>query len=214
MKHCIISIVLFLLIVVSVDAQDNNRLKLWYSQPANIWLEALPIGNGSLGAMVYGGVEHEHIQFNHQSLITGTTSTVGFYQPFGDVLIDFQGLKAENYRRELDISRSIQQVQFSSNNIQYLRESFVSYPDKILVFRITANKKGAITAKIKLTDAHQAAIQVTNNKITATGKLVENQMEYESQLLVKNIGGILTSDTSGISVNKADELIIFLNAGT
>lgn len=214
MKNCILLIVSFLLIQVNLNAQDNNRLKLWYTQPANKWLEALPIGNGSLGAMVYGGVAQEHIQFNHQSLITGTTSTVGFYQPFGDVFIDFQGLKAENYRRELDISRSIQQVQFTANHIQYLRESFVSYPDKVLVFKISANKKGSITAKIKLTDAHKANIQVVLNTITATGKLVENQMEYESQLLVKNIGGSLSADTSGISVSNADELIIFLNAGT
>ena len=38
----------------------QTDLKLWYTQPASKWLEALPIGNGSLGGMIFGGVEQEH----------------------------------------------------------------------------------------------------------------------------------------------------------
>jgi alpha-L-fucosidase 2 len=51
-------------------AQDQP-LKLWYAQPAAKWTDALPIGNGRLGGMVYGGVEQEHIQFNEATLWTG-----------------------------------------------------------------------------------------------------------------------------------------------
>ena len=47
------------------------ELKLWYNQPALIWEEALPIGNGRLGAMIYGGKEKEDIQFNEETLWTG-----------------------------------------------------------------------------------------------------------------------------------------------
>lgn len=194
-------------------SQDNN-LKLWYTQPASKWLEALPIGNGSLGGMIFGGVEQEHIQFNEESLITGTTQTVGFYQPFGDVFIDFPGQKAENYIRELDINEGIHQVNFSSDGVNYQREYFASYPDKVVVLHLTASKKGMISGKIRLTDAHQAAISVSENKITATGKLAENQMEYESQLLVQNKGGKVISDATGIEVQGATEVTVFLVAGT
>ena len=48
-----------------------KELKLWYNQPASIWEEALPIGNGRLGAMIYGGKDQEHIQFNEETLWTG-----------------------------------------------------------------------------------------------------------------------------------------------
>ncbi len=48
-------------------AQDS----LWYRQPANLWVEALPVGNGRLGAMVFGGPSHERIQFNEQTVWTG-----------------------------------------------------------------------------------------------------------------------------------------------
>ena len=56
--------VLFLLISNLVSGQD---LKLWYSQPAQNWSEALPIGNSRLGAMVYGGIEREELQLNEET---------------------------------------------------------------------------------------------------------------------------------------------------
>jgi len=53
----------------SLQAQD---LKLWYNQPAQQWTDALPLGNGRIGAMVFGGVNQEHIQFNEETLWTGS----------------------------------------------------------------------------------------------------------------------------------------------
>ena len=46
-------------------------LKLWYRQPAQEWVEALPIGNGRLGAMVFGGIQREKIQLNEDSVWSG-----------------------------------------------------------------------------------------------------------------------------------------------
>ncbi len=56
--------------VSSTHAQQQN-LQLWYNKPAEKWVEALPIGNGRLGAMVFGGVERDRIQFNEETLWTG-----------------------------------------------------------------------------------------------------------------------------------------------
>src|SRR5690625_3843392 len=50
---------------------SSNKLELWYEQPAKEWTDALPIGNGRLGAMVFGGVDKDHIQFNEASFWTG-----------------------------------------------------------------------------------------------------------------------------------------------
>jgi len=60
----------FLLFSLSPFAQHNN-LQLWYNQPAQKWTDALPIGNGNLGAMIYGGIDEEHLQFNESTLWTG-----------------------------------------------------------------------------------------------------------------------------------------------
>jgi alpha-L-fucosidase 2 len=61
--------------MAAAPASTSNtpaNLKLWYSQPAKVWMtEALPIGNGRIGAMFFGGVEKERIQFNEESLWTG-----------------------------------------------------------------------------------------------------------------------------------------------
>ncbi|NWJ53461.1 MAG: glycoside hydrolase N-terminal domain-containing protein, partial [Bacteroidetes bacterium] len=91
---------------------------------------------------------------------------------------------------------------------------FASYPDKVIVFFISADKKNQISGKVKLTDAHHALITTTAQKLIATGRLTENQMDYESQVQVINNGGIVTTDTSGITVTNANTVTILLSAGT
>ncbi len=54
-----------------IDGQAENLMRLWYPQPANGWIAALPVGNGRLGAMVFGGVERELIPLNEDSFWSG-----------------------------------------------------------------------------------------------------------------------------------------------
>lgn len=49
----------------------GNSMRLWYDRPARQWLEALPIGNSHMGAMVYGGIEEENIQLNEETFWAG-----------------------------------------------------------------------------------------------------------------------------------------------
>lgn len=58
-------------ILVTAPAFAQTDLTLWYKQPAKLWVEALPVGNGRMGAMIFGGVAHERIQFNEQTVWTG-----------------------------------------------------------------------------------------------------------------------------------------------
>jgi alpha-L-fucosidase 2 len=59
---------LFLLLALFAFGQD---LKLWYNKPAAKWTDALPLGNGRLGAMIFGGIEKDRVQFNEETLWTG-----------------------------------------------------------------------------------------------------------------------------------------------
>jgi alpha-L-fucosidase 2 len=54
---------------------DANPMKVWFDEPAKIWEEALPIGNGFLGAMVYGNPAEEHLQLNHTEFWAGSPYT-------------------------------------------------------------------------------------------------------------------------------------------
>src|SRR5699024_7846932 len=73
MKYLQIYILCCLSLLLSCEngRTQNRDLQLWYDQPAREWTEALPVGNGSLGGMIYGGVESTHIQLNEESVWTG-----------------------------------------------------------------------------------------------------------------------------------------------
>ncbi len=68
-KRKIALIIIVLSLITSVSYTQENIL--WYTQPAEKWMEALPVGNGRLGAMVFGGVEKETIQLNEESVWAG-----------------------------------------------------------------------------------------------------------------------------------------------
>src|SRR5690349_351883 len=78
MKHSFLSVFLTLALGSLAHAQTTNLM--WYDKPATDWeKEALPIGNGRIGAMVFGGVEVERLQISEKSLWTGGPGTEGGY---------------------------------------------------------------------------------------------------------------------------------------
>jgi len=196
-----------------------------YVRPATDWeKEALPLGNGRLGCMVFGGIEREHIQFNEDSLWLGSESDTGSYQAFGDLYIDLSHTNVTAYRRELDIRRAVQTVSYESDRIRFKREYFSSAQAQVMVFRFTADKPLAYTGKITLTDAHQAAIESKGNRITAVGNTDgqwDNRVKgsnivlnYEAQVWVLNDGGSLEVNEDGIAFEGCDSLTILVAAGT
>ena len=62
-------------VAISCTPQVEEDLKLWYDEPASIWVEALPVGNGRLGAMVFGGPERERLQLNEETVWAGQPNT-------------------------------------------------------------------------------------------------------------------------------------------
>ena len=72
MKHKLIFVIIVLITIFSCNkSKETLEEKLWYKSPAKDWFSALPLGNGRLGAMVFGAVEEEHIQMNEESLWAG-----------------------------------------------------------------------------------------------------------------------------------------------
>lgn len=85
-------------------SEDQSRLKLWYTQPAEKWTEALPVGNGRQGAMVFGDAIHEHLQLNENTLYSGEPSSVfkevdirGSFQHVQDLLEKKKFVEADNF---------------------------------------------------------------------------------------------------------------------
>lgn len=112
----ILSILCCYLFMDSAQAQDN--LSLFYTEPAEKWTEALPIGNGSLGAMIYGGVEQEHIQFNEETLWAGKPHDYAHkgankYLPeIRQLLTDGKQIEAQNLAQKEFMSVPLKQIHY------------------------------------------------------------------------------------------------------
>ena len=188
--------------------------------------EALPIGNGRIGAMVFGQPGREHLQFNDITLWTGDDKTMGAFQPFGDVLVDLPAhtVGVTNYRRTLDLVRGVHTVTYTIDGVNYRREAWASYPAQVIVLRLTADKPGRYTGKVALTDRHGAHLAVTGNRLYASGTLAgfvladqtpsSNVMSYASQVQVMHDGGKLTVDGKRIGFSDANAVTLVLGAGT
>ena len=71
MRTLLLFLAFGLLSIPNLTAQSDTLLKLWYNRPAEQWVEALPVGNGRLGAMVFGNPYHEKIQLNENTVWAG-----------------------------------------------------------------------------------------------------------------------------------------------
>ncbi len=201
-------------VLAADDGPAEPQMTLWYPKPASDWQkEALPIGNGRLGAMIFGGTDAEHIQFNVDSLWEGDEKDTGAYQAFGDVQVELGHKDVSNYRRELDIGRAVHTVSYTAGGARYKREYFASNPAGVMVFRFSADKAGAYTATIRLTDMHGAKIVAQKDRLTSSGAL-KNGLKYEAQLLVLHEGGSVKAGEGVIEVGGADSITLLLAADT
>ena len=100
----------FLFILLPFNVFCQSKLKLWYSKPAKLWTEALPLGNGRLGAMVFGGVGQELIQLNEATLWSGgPVDTNVNPNAYANLLLARQALlKQENYSKAYDYAKKMQ----------------------------------------------------------------------------------------------------------
>lgn len=101
---------IILVCLTSYHAFCQNNLKLWYKKPAKIWTDALPLGNGRLGAMVFGGVKDELIELNEATLWTGgpvrTNVNPGAY---ANLLLAREALlKNQDYAKAYDYAKLMQ----------------------------------------------------------------------------------------------------------
>ncbi|MBX7363823.1 glycoside hydrolase N-terminal domain-containing protein [Clostridium chauvoei] len=259
----------------SIATQD--KLLLWYDEPATKWeSQALPIGNGHIGGMVFGGVQRDQIQYNEKTLWSGGPGSVegynggnkegayeslvqiremlangeqpsnslyqaicgdvkgfGSYQNFGNIFLDFDipnNSQITNYRRELDVEEAISRVKYTYNDINYTREYFTSYPDNVMVIKISSDTPESINIEVRNEGVHEGnksneTTTVKDNIITLKGELtpgvvygsdgnVGNGMKYESQIKVVNDGGVIEDKRDNVKINNANSVTLIMAAGT
>jgi alpha-L-fucosidase 2 len=256
-----ISLLISLLIcgLLSLSAQSNDY-KLWYDKPAQVWTEALPLGNGRLGAMVFGNPATEQIQLNEATIWAGSpnnnpnpdaltnipkirelvfagkyleaqtlatqkvmsSTNQGMpYQPFGDLRISFPGhTRYTDYYRDLNLDSACTSVRYKVDGVTYKRETFTSFTDQVVVIRLTASKKAKITFNAVLTSPHQdVMIASDGNCITLDGVSANHEgqkgkVRFQGRVTAKTQGGTVSCKDGVLSVENADEAILYVSIAT
>lgn len=241
--------------MLSTHAQN---LKLWYQQPAKTWVEALPVGNSSMGAMVYGGTSREELQLNEETLWGGGpyrndnpkaleslaevrnlifsgktmdaqnlidqtfyTGRNGMpYQTIGSLIIEAPGHeKAKNYYRDLDLERAVATTRYQVNGVNFQREVFASFPDRVIIVRFTADKPGELNFKVSYDSPLQSTVKKQGKKLVLRGKGgdhegVKGVIEVETQSQVIAEGGKVSLTDKYISVEHATAATLYIAAAT
>jgi alpha-L-fucosidase 2 len=165
--------------------------------------------------------------------------SVQHYQPMGELRLRFatQG-PVSDYARELDMDRAVARIRYSVNGVRYTREVFASYPDRVLVMRVTADKPGMIALRARFGSiqpsavsrwsGEEAIVMEGSAKTVTTGAsadplIVPAKLSWQSQLRVIPEGGTLTRDrmegdedrfAACLSVSGADAVTLVLAGAT
>ena len=248
----------------NVQAQQaDETLKLWYDTPSTQWVEALPLGNGRIGAMVFGDPVHEQFQLNEETVWGGSPhnntnpkakealplirqlifegknaeaqalcgpascsqSANGMpYQTVGTLHLDFDGISNyTDYYRDLDIEKAISTTRFTANGVTYTREAYTSFPDQVLVIRLTASQKKSISFTAKYTTPYKENIVrciSPRKELQLNGKAndhegIEGKVEFTTLTRIENSGGNLeVLSDSTLQVKNANSVTLYVSIGT
>lgn len=256
-------LVLAVLLSFAAPLLAGDNLTLWYTRPAAAWTEALPIGNGHLGAMVYGLAPDAHLQFNNDTFWDGgphdyshpgaaavlpelrkllfagkqkeaeALATQRFmsvpmgliaYQPCGDLLLKSDDTRpVTDFRRSLDLDTALATTTWKQGDATFTRTAFASYPDQVIVVRITCDKPGRVgfTATLTSPQPHPVTRAVDSRTLAITAKAgryinahhrtdVPGQMVFEAQLRARAVGGTVTTTADALRVEHADAATLLL----
>ena len=156
-----------------------------------------------------------------EKYFTGKGKSFGTHLPLGDLVIDFvypSGL-VKNYRRELDMDNAVAAVTFERSGIRYHREYISDHPDDVIAMRVTADKQGAISAKVGLNLLREADVTPTPAGLKLKGKVKfhmhgEGGVEFCGEVRLLPEGGQVTADGTSVSVKDADALTILVDVRT
>ena len=165
--------------------------------------------------------------------LAGLPMRVQYYQPMGRLHVQFSGHdqdKVKNYCRKLNMDSALVTISYQFENVDYKREVFASYPDQVIVMRLTSSKKGSINISTWLSSLQPSAVsRIENYDIFMEGTTIENttnphnerilpaQMRWHSRLKIIQEGGSLDTANSGsnkIEVKNANSVTLILAGAT
>ena len=255
------------LLIISLVASYNcfcqkPSLKLWYNKPSgDVWENALPVGNGFMGAMVYGNVDTETIQLNEYTVWSGSPnrndnplaldslseirklifegkrkdaeqlanrviiskkSQGQMYEPVGELQLAFKGQgNYANYYRELDLEKAVAKTSYKAGDVSYTREVLASFPDRVIVIRLTANKPSSLSFNAFYSTPQPNAVVKTKDKkeLTIAGTTIDHEgvkgmVRFNGITRIKTEGGFLSTTDTSLVVKDANAATIYISIAT
>jgi alpha-L-fucosidase 2 len=112
------------------------------------------------------------------------------YQPLGDLLLNFKNSdNVKDYYRELDMETGVAKVTYKDGDAEFTREIFMSYPDRVMVIRLTCNKPGKITLEAKLKSPYLENVVASSGKLVMNGTWKGPLPENALSSLIANVEG-------------------------
>jgi alpha-L-fucosidase 2 len=254
----------------SQQKTEPKEMVLWYNKPADkVWLDGLFIGNGYMGANVFGRVTNERIALNESTFWSGKPhnyddpnasqyfgkikdlvfadkfkeaeklvnehfygipSAQQAYEPLGDLLLNFKiaGDSVKDYYRELDMETGVVKISYTDGDVKMTREVFMSYPDHVLVMKISADKPGRVSVEAKLKSPFIEKTTAKDGMLTINGtwkylpqrifdlvaKVDGAGMNFQTSLVARPEKGSMVATDSSLVVNDANSVIFLLTAAT
>lgn len=237
---------------------------------------SLPIGNGNIGASLFGSVATERLSLNEITLWNGGPGTskgpahywnvnkkstdalrqirkafaagdsalaaqltadnmngvaayergaepewrFGNYTTLGELRVatGIDACDEGSYSRTLSLDSALARVSFTAGGVRYVRETFCSHPENVLVVRFTASKKGKQNLLLKYVPSMEAKGTTSNvdaNELLYVGNLTNNGMKVVVRIAMRHKGGKVVRDGHvGLQVKGADEVEFILTADT
>lgn len=219
-----------------IDQEDIvfNDETLWSGGPYN---PNNPEGPQILEATRQYVKQKEYVKATTEALkLNSTPMSVQHYQPMGILNLAFLGhnpKNVSNYTRKLSMDSAIVRVTYRHEGTTYTREVFASYPQQVVVIRLTASRKGKINLKSSLASLQPSAntsavlgdivMQGTTTELSTgryVGTVIPAKMKWQARLKVINEGGKMTiSKQEGptghtIEVKEADAAVLILAGAT
>ena len=181
-----------------------------------------PVGNGYVGACVFGRTDIERVQITDKTLHNKGKYGKGGLTSFAELYLDFNQDDVQNYRRSLSLNEAIAHVSYEKGGVAYQREYFASYPDNVIVIRLTADQKGALSLTVRPEIPYlerkerTGSVIAEGNLLTLKGTMPLFSCNYEGQIQVLNEGGSVTADSENgtITVSQADAVTLLIATGT
>ncbi|MGE5426723.1 MAG: glycosyl hydrolase family 95 catalytic domain-containing protein [Methylococcaceae bacterium] len=243
-------------------AQSANTL--WYNQPAQYFEESLVLGNGRMGASIFGGLNSDKILLNDITLWSGEPVKADSwpdayknlpavrealknedyplaeklnrklqgndsqsYAPLGTLFLNFNNRgDAQKYYRELNIANAVSKVEYEINGVKYTREYFISYPDKVMVIKLTSSKKGTLNFNLQFTSQMKYKVSTSGEKLSISGRAhIGNDRKgpifddnrgtrFSTLARIKNSGGKVSATDSTLVLNGGTEAIVYVSVAT